>query len=70
MKLSEAYEAVLAFTEIASLTRLVCLCMRMVVQANVRKLIGVRGGGAVESESEGSLGGVGVGKNVPTPTSV
>jgi hypothetical protein len=25
---------------------------------------------AVESESEGILGGVGVGKNVPTPTSI
>jgi hypothetical protein len=34
---------------------------------------GARGGvvgRAVESESEGILGGVGVGKNVPTPTSI
>jgi hypothetical protein len=36
------------------------------VNAEVR-MAGTR---AVESESEGILGGVGIGKNVPTPTSI
>jgi hypothetical protein len=48
-------------------------CMPLPPHRSLRKQglsVSTLAGRAVESESEGNLGGVGVGKNVPTPTSI